>query len=229
MQNISKSTIVAAVAATAFSLSASGAVIASWSMPTAVATGTVGTSYSYGAADAGDSAVGSNLSSSHIAALTAYSSPAGNGSTYSLSSNNWAIGDYYQVSVSTVGYQNVSFSFDQTRSGTGPSSFELVMSTDGGSSWSTLIATYSVVQAGLAGTNTTSWNATTNQTAFTTASAAAGADESASVLFRIRSLVTTAAAGTNRVDNLIVSGDAVPAPGAIALLGLAGLIQRRRR
>ena len=199
-------------------------------MTTAVATGTVGVSYTYGVADSGGVTAGSSLSSSHAVAATAYSSPAGNGSTYSLSSNNWTIGDYYQVSVSTTGYQDVSISWDQTRSGTGPSTFELVSSTDGGASWSTLIASYSVVQAGLAGTGTTSWNALTNQPGFfTTTSAAAGASDSASVLFRIRSLVTTAAAGTNRIDNVIVSGSLVPAPGAVALLGLAGLINRRRR
>ena len=198
-------------------------------MTTAVAA-TTGVSYTYGVADSGDVTAGSSLSSSHAAAATAYSSPTGNGSTYSLSSNNWTIGDYYQVSVSTTGYQDVSISWDQTRSGTGPSSFELVASTDGGASWSTLIASYSVVQAGLAGTGTTSWNALTNQPGFfTTTSAAAGASDSASVLFRIRSLVTTAAAGTNRIDNVIVSGSLVPAPGAVALLGLAGLISRRRR
>ena len=45
----------------------------------------------------------------------------------------------------------------------------------------------------------------------------------------MRTLVTTAAAGTNRVDNIVVSGNVAPAPGAIALLGLAGLIGRRRR
>ncbi len=229
VQNLSKLTIVAAVAASALSLSASGAVIASWSMPTSVTTGTVGTSFTYGAADAGEAKAGSSLSSTHAAAATAYSSPAGNGSTYSLSSNNWAIGDYYQVTVSTSNYQEVSFSWDQTRSSTGPSSFELVMSTDGGSTWSTLMASVTVIQAGLAGTNTTSWNATTGQAAFTTSTAAADASDHASVIFRIRSLVTTAAAGTSRIDNVVVSGTFVPAPGAVALLGLAGLINRRRR
>ncbi len=199
-------------------------------MPTAVAASTTGVSYTYGVADSGDMTAGSSLSSSHAAAATAYSSPTGNGSTYSLSSNNWAIGDYYQVSVSTTGYQDVSISWDQTRSSTGPASFELVASTDGGASWSTLIASYSVVQAGLTGTGTTSWNALTNQPGFfTTTSAAVGASDSTSVLFRIRSLVTTTAAGTNRIDNVIVSGSMVPAPGAVALLGLAGLISRRRR
>ncbi len=228
MQN--KSTLLLAVAATSLiSMSASAAVIASWSMATAIPALTTGTSYNYGAADSGDLASGTMLSSGHAAAATTYSTPAGNGSTYSFSANNWAIGDYYQVSVSTIGYSGVSISWDQTRSGTGPATFDAVMSVDGGANWTTILAGYSVIQAGLAGTNTTSWNTlTAAQAAFTlTAVAGAAADEQANVLFRLRSTVTTAAAGTNRIDNFIVS--TVPAPGAIALLGLAGLIGRRRR
>ena len=209
-------------------MSASAAVIASWSMPTAVPAATTGTSYNYGAANSGELTSGTMLSSAHAVAATTYSSPTGNGSTYSLSSNNWTIGDYYQVSVSTIGYSGVSISWDQTRSSTGPATFDAEMSVDGGANWTTILAGYSVVQAGGAGTNTTSWNSTTSQAAFTlTAVAGAAADEQANVLFRLRSTVTTAAAGTNRIDNFIVS--TVPAPGAIALLGLAGLIGRRRR
>ena len=209
-------------------MSASAAVIASWSMPTAVPAATTGTSYNYGAANSGELTSGTMLSSAHAVAATTYSSPTGNGSTYSLSSNNWTIGDYYQVSVSTIGYSGVSISWDQTRSGTGPATFDAVMSVDGGTNWTTILAGYSVVQAGLAGTNTTSWNSTTSQAAFTlTAVAGAAADEQANVLFRLRSTVMSVSPGTNRIDNFIVS--TVPAPGAIALLGLAGLIGRRRR
>ena len=227
MQN--KSTLLLAVAATSLiSMSASAAVIASWSMPTAVPAATTGTSYNYGAANSGELTSGTMLSSAHAVAATTYSSPTGNGSTYAFSSNNWAIGDYYQVSVSTIGYSGVSISWDQTRSSTGPATFDAVMSVDGGANWTTILAGYSVIQAGLAGTNTASWNSTTSQAAFTlTAVAGAAADEQANVLFRLRSTVMSVSPGTNRIDNFIVS--TVPAPGAIALLGLAGLIGRRRR
>ena len=227
MQN--KSTLLLAVAATSLiSMSASAAVIASWSMATAVPAAVTGTSYNYGVANSGELTSGTMLSSAHAVAATTYSSPTGNGSTYSLSSNNWTIGDYYQVSVSTIGYSGVSISWDQTRSSTGPATFDAVMSIDGGANWTTILAEYSVVPAGLATTNTTNWNSTTSQAAFTlTAVAGAAADEQANVLFRLRSTVMSVSPGTNRIDNFIVS--TVPAPGAIALLGLAGLIGRRRR
>ena len=220
------------ITAGAVSMSASAALVAGWSMSTAVAAATTGLTYDYGAANLGDATSGTMLSGSHAVAATTWSSPAGNGSTYSLSSNNWTTGDYYQVSLSTTGYaEAITLSFDQTRSGTGPAAFTVLMSVDGGANFSTVLASYSVVKAGLTGTGTTSWNATTNQpTAFTTTvsglSAAAG---QASLIFRIQSTVTTAAGGTNRVDNINVYSGAVPTPGAIALLGVAGLVGRRRR
>jgi MYXO-CTERM domain-containing protein len=201
-------------------------------MSTAVPAATTGINYTYGAADLGDATAGTSLTGFHAAAATTWSSPAGNGSTYSLSSNNWSIGDYYQVSLSTTGYADpITLSFDQTRSGTGPAAFAVLMSVDGGANFSTVLASYSVVQAGLAGSGTTTWNSVTNQPGFftTTVNGLSAAAGQASVIFRIQSTVTTAAAGTNRVDNINVYSGAVPTPGAIALLGVAGLVGRRRR
>ena len=227
-----KASLFAAGLASIVASAASADVIAGWSMPTAVAASTTGSNYTYGAADLGALTSGSSLSGYHAAAATTWSSPAGNGSTYSLSSNNWTTGDYYQVSMATTGYSDISVSWDQTRSGTGPSSFSLTMSTDGGTNFTTLLDSYTVVQAGFAGTGTTSWNSVTNQSGFTTTTIVGiSAANQSNVLFRFSSLATTAAAGTNRVDNISVTGAAVPipAPGAVALIGLAGLVSRRRR
>lgn len=219
------------ITAGAVSMSASAALVAGWSMPTAVAAATTGSNYTYGAADLGEVTAGTSLSGFHTASATTWSSPAGNGSAYSLSANNWTAGDYYQVSLSTTGYaEAITLSFDQTRSSTGPAAFTVLMSFDGGTNFTAVLASYAVAQAGLAGSGTTTWNSVTNQAGFTTTisgiSAAAG---QASVIFRIQSTVTTAAAGTNRVDNINVYSGAVPTPGAIALLGVAGLVGRRRR
>jgi hypothetical protein len=169
------------------------------------------------------------LSSAHVAAATTYSSPSGNGSTYSLSSNNWAIGDYYQVAFSTIGSAGLSISWDQTRSSTGPATFDALLSIDGGATWTNLLTGYSVIQAGLAGTGTTSWSSVTNQVAFTqTVALGLSAENLTDVRVRFSSTVTTTAAGTNRIDNILVTNN-IPTPGAIALLGLAGLVARRRR
>lgn len=199
-----------------------------------------------GRADIGARALqaGFSLSSHHQLASsgttpTSYTSPAGNGSAYSFSSNVWKAGDYYQVAFSTTGYTNSSFSWDMTRSSTGPATWEIIMSLDGGSSWSTLIASYAPIVAGSTGSNTTNWSSATNQAAFTTSvSLGALASNASSVTIRIRALVDSVnstgafqAGGTARIDNILVNGDLIPAPGAIALLAVAGLTggARRRR
>jgi hypothetical protein len=223
--------ILAATSALSASASAATVQIAGWSMSTAVAAATTGTNYNYGAADSGVLTSGTSLSGNHTTVATTWSSPAGNGSSYSFSSNNWSTGDYYQVSVATIGYSDISVSWDQTRSSTGPSSFSLTMSTDGGANFTTLLASYSVVQAGLAGSGTTGWSATTNQAGFTnTVDLGISAANQGNILLRFNSLATTAVAGTNRIDNISVTSGVVPEPSAALLgaLSALGLLRRRR-
>ncbi len=227
-----KSTLLLSVAGTSFiSLSATAATIASWSITTAFPTGAgnvpTGTTYSVGQADQGELVTGTNLSSVHALAAATYTSPSGNGSTYAFSSNNWSIGDYYQAALSTSGFESISVSWDQARSATGPSSFEMIFSVNSGATWSTGV-TYTVLQSGGGGALGT-WNTTTYNSLYTSTQSLAGAENASSVLVRFRALATAAATGSNRIDNVVFSGNLVPAPGAIALLGLAGLIGRRRR
>jgi len=218
MKSLSSLLIASAVIATASAASAD--VIAGWSIPTAV-TATTAATYSYGAANSGALASGSMLSGTHSSASTAWSSPAGNGSTYALSSNAWNVGDYYQISLATTGYSGVSVVWDQTRSGTGPAGFEAVLSVDGGSTFSSLGA-YTV--------NQVSWSTSVPVTTSTFGSVANAADNQASVIIRFKVVTagTSTTTGTNRIDNIVVSGS-IPAPGAVALIGLAGLVSRRRR
>lgn len=227
---MTKQMFLASAVALAVSSAASAAIVAGWTMTTAIPAATTGTNYTYGSADTGDATAGTSLSGFHALAATTWSSPAGNGSQYSLSSNNWSVGDYYQIAVSTVGYSDIYLAWDQTRSSTGPSNFDVQMSTDG-TNFSSILAGYSVIQAGLAGTGTLAWSTANGvQSAFTTTVASiAGADNQATLYFRFVNNSTVAAGGTNRIDNIMVSSGPIPAPGAIALLGLAGLAGRRRR
>ncbi len=185
---------------------------------------------------------GFELSSTHQLAssganATSYTSPAGNGSAYAFSSNVWKAGDWYQAAFITTGYTGISFSFDMTRSSTGPATWVIEMSTNGGTSFSTLVATYTPIVAGASGSGTASWSSGSNQAAFTTSlNLNASADDAASVIVRIRALVDSVngsgvyqAGGTARIDNIMVNGSAVPAPGALALVGLAGIAGVRRR
>ena len=215
-----KASLFAAGLASIVASAASADVIAGWSMPTAV-TATTAATYSYGAANLGALVSGSMLSGTHSSASTAWSSPAGNGSTYALSSNAWNVGDYYQISLATTGYSSVSVAWEQTRSSTGPAGFEAVLSVDGGSTFSSLGA-YTV--------NQVSWSATVPVTTSSFGSLASAADNQASVIIRFKVVTagTSTTTGTNRIDNIVVSG-LIPAPGAVALIGLAGLVSRRRR
>ncbi|MBM4111601.1 MAG: hypothetical protein FJ254_09665, partial [Phycisphaerae bacterium] len=123
--------LTAGAIAVALVSSADGAMIAGWSIATAIPAGSTGQNYSVGVGDQGDQTAGSDLRAFHALTATTYSSPSGNGSQYSFSSNNWSVGDYYEARVSTAGYSDISVSWDQTRSSTGPSSFRVDVSTDG--------------------------------------------------------------------------------------------------
>ena len=230
---------IASLALVAAATSTAGAeLIAGWEIVTAFPTGAgnvpTGTTYSVGGANIGANAGLGMLSSVHQLAAATYTSPAGNGSQYAFSSNNWRTGDYYEARVSTLGYSGIELSWDQARSSTGAKQFELIMSVDGGANWSTIVATYDVLQSGGGGSPGT-WSSTTYNPLYSTvASLGAAADNQSEVIVRWRALVDAvsstgayAASGSVRLDNVMFN--AIPAPGALALLGLAGLSARRRR
>lgn len=182
-------------------------------------------------------------SGSHASSATDWSNPVGNNSAESFSVNTWAQNDYFQFTASTVGFSNITFSFDQTRSGTGPSAFKVAYSTNGTSFTDLAGSDYTVVAS--TGTNivfsdaTTggSWQSTklaTNTSYSFSLSAITTLNNVPNVYLR---LVQTgsgiAAAGTSRVDNVEIAGTAIPEPstyaailGGVALLGVAA---RRRR
>lgn len=153
-----------------------------------------------------------------------FSNPVGNGSQESFSANGWTAGTYYQFTTSSIGYENITFSWMQTRSGTGPDLFDLELSIDGGA-FTTLLNDYVVPQV--------TWSslapAVDTSSEFGPIILPAGAANASTLTFRLVSQVTSASAGTNRVDNVVVQGALIPAPGAAALLGLGGLVAARRR
>jgi len=179
--------------------------------------------------------IGSGSALGSHAGAAVFSNPAGNGSPHSFSANTWAVGDSWQFQVSTLGFNNVGLSWDQTSSGTGPRDFSLDYSLNGGSSWTTVTA-YSLL---VNGAPNTAWNATTYNSAFTFSPTLAGAlDNQASVWFRLIDVGTTsanggtvAATGTDRVDNFIVA--VIPEPTTLSLMGGFGLLAwtliRRRK
>lgn len=160
----------------------------------------------------------------HANAATVFTSPAGNGSPRSFSSNTWTSGDYYQFRVNLTGFQNSCLVWDQTRSGTGPSDFTLQLSTDG--STFNNHSTYVVNQVGWSSLG--SPNPLSN---FGPILLPAALDNQASVFVRLSSNGTTALGGTNRIDNVQILAQQVPEPTTFSLLGVSivGMTLLRRR
>ena len=224
---------VAAGMSMAFAAAASAQLIAGWTIDTGLPTGTglpIQSSYTYGAAESGALAgsASTSLFGVHANPQTAWTSPAGNGSQYSLSSNRWASGDYYQIDLSTSGFSNIAVSWDQARSSTGPQFFDLMYSTDGGANWVTAIAGYEVLRSGGGGAPGT-WSSSTYDPQYTSTFVfGAELDDQATLSIRFMAASEPSGiSGSNRIDNIFV--ESIPAPGAIAVLGLAGLASRRRR
>jgi MYXO-CTERM domain-containing protein len=246
MSVMTRRSLAAFVASGVCVASASAELVVGWTIPTAFPSGAgnvpIGTSYSVGIGDLGPAAAGTNLSSVHQLASsganqTSYTSPAGNGSTYAFSSNVWKAGDYYQASFSGTGYTDLSFSWDFTRSQTGPATWTVIMSLDGGSNWSTLVSSYTAIINAASPQGSGAWTTSTYNPAYSSNIAlGAIADNAGSILVRVQATVDSVngsgvyqAGGTARIDNVMIYSGPVPAPGAIALLGVAGLAGLRRR
>ncbi len=166
----------------------------------------------------------------HVSSLTDWSTPVGNSSVNSLSSNNWAVGDYFQFQVSTTGFSDIHLIWNQTSSNTGPRDFALQYSTDG-STFTQFGNAYQVP----ANANSNAWATNTYisiaEFSFDLSSLTAINGQSAvifdwSITPRFSANGgTVATAGTDRVDNFTVSQGTVsiapvPEPGTVALIAM---------
>ena len=212
-------------------------ILAGWTFD-AVTTTNTGTAPIFSAgsstADLGVQTAGSAASALHASASTVWSNPSGNGSLKSISSNNWAVGDYYQFTLSTTGFDGIWVGFSQVGSSTGPRDFKLAYSTDGTNF--TDFATYTSVLSDW----TTSLVRTSGAQVFNL-SAITALDNQPAVTIRLIDTSTTsigggtvAAAGTGRVDDFTVADgqlNIVPEPSTTLTVlcgaGMLGLLRRR--
>lgn len=171
----------------------------------------------------------------HASAASDWTTPAGNGSANSYSVNTWTTGDYFQFVTSTVGQADIFLQWDQTRSSTGPATFDLQYSTDG-TNFLTALDDYTVASNDAAGGGpwTSGGSRIASYVRTVDLSAINAIENQPSVTFRLVSQVTPAAGGTNRVDNFLVSQGPppeVPEPTSLGVLGVvaAAMVRRRRR
>ena len=185
------------------------AVLARWTFESVTNAGT-GATFGPANAEAGLQSGSAALTGLHASSATVYSTPSGNGSAKSISANNWATNDYYQIRFSSAGYQNLKLTFDQTGSSTGPAEFFVSYSTNGGTF--TTFSNYDIAK-----TNSTSaptWNNTnSNSVSSVTMNLAPVEDlnnqSDVYLRFVMRSTLalgggTVGTGGTSRLDNVVV-------------------------
>lgn len=166
----------------------------------------------------------------HASALTDWSTPVGNGSANSWSSNEWAIGDYYQFNVSTVGFSGITLLVDHTRSSTGPATFQVQYSTDGATFIDAPGAAYAPDPAASFSSGLEKpW--TPPRYGFDFSSISELNNQPSLTLRLTATAAPTSTGGTSRVDNVTIGTDPIPEPTtfALATLAAAGLALRRRR
>jgi hypothetical protein len=206
-------------------------VIADWTFETGPITSTFGNNTDYGqadAADAGISTVATDASGHHANASTGWSLAAGNGSANGLDADHWGLNDYFQFSASTAGFSQITISYDQISSGTGPGKFLFEDSTDG-TTFNPVGGDYTITRS--------SWSAVshTGLSTFTENLASiSGLNNDPAAVFRLVDDSTTSEAngivatgGASHVDNFIINGiaTAVPEPSEFSLVFSVGLVR----
>jgi uncharacterized protein (TIGR03382 family) len=134
---------------------------------------------------------------------------------------------------STAGYENITLTWNERHSNTSANTVAVQVTTDG-TNW-TEVQVFTFTPAAT-GTGDTWYQRSVSLSAAVANSAGFGFrvlaafDPTAGQYLASRSTSSYGTASTIRFDDVTISGDAiVPAPGAMALLGVAGLVGSRRR
>jgi len=171
---------------------AQGAVLAQWTFESSQPT-------SAGPHAAEEGVYGGNALGIHASPETVFTTPVGNGSARSFNSNNWNVGDSYQFTTSTLGFEEIQFGWSQTRSSTGPAEFIVEWSADG-TTFETIFS-YTVAQIGWSSVN---FNP---DSVFLPVSLPSSANDLPTVWVRLTTTAPAGAAtGTNRVDDVYFTG-----------------------
>lgn len=128
-------------------------------------------------------------------------------------------GAWVQFEIDTTGYQDLVLSFATRKTSTGFNNNQVSYSEDGGETWIDFGSPYDPPGGFVDPDSILSFDF----------SSVMGLNDNSTALFRITLDGATSSAGNNRIDNVQFNANQIPAPGALALLGLAGLVGARRR
>jgi hypothetical protein len=171
---------------------------------------------------------------------TTYSWASGGISNFALNTTTYAAqgtGDRtrgVQFSGSTAGYNSITLAWNERHSNTSANTVAVFATADGTNWTEVQVFTFTPAATGTGD----SWfqrSVTLSSTYANAANfgfrvlAAFNPGPGAASYLASRSTSTYSTAGTLRYDDVTISGNLLPAPGAAALVGLAGLIARRRR
>lgn len=137
-----------------------------------------------------------------------------------------------QFTGSTAGYDSITLAWNERHSNTSANTVAVFATTDG-TNW-TEVQVFTFTPAATGTGDTWFQRSVTLSAAYASAAnfgfrVLAAFNPGGSTYLASRSTSTYATTGTLRFDDVTISGNLVPAPGAAALVGLAGLIARRRR
>ena len=102
----------------------------------------------------------------HASANSDWTTPVGNGSANSYSVNEWAVGDYFQFEVSTLGLNTVTLAWDQTSSSTGPGVFDLEYRVGNSGAFTVFLNDYVVLPNSATAPGAGTWSSTTPISAY---------------------------------------------------------------
>jgi PEP-CTERM motif len=235
LRHVAPAILAAAISVGFAPTAAAQVIITGWSFEGVTVSATAGMAPSVTAGGSGSNinsdqgTVPGTATALHASSSTVYSTPVGNGSAKSFSSNFWAIGDYYQFSTNTTGQAGVQLLFDQTSSGTGPTGFKVSYSTDGGSNFTDLPGGSYTINPAISFSSATTQTTTPPRFFFDGNGAL---DNVANLVIRlVDTTAPSGTAGTSRVDNFLIGQNLapIPEPSSLALLGVAGVVPLVRR
>jgi MYXO-CTERM domain-containing protein len=185
-----------------------------------------------------NASTGTGLASLVGGTTSTFATGFGGTGTFALNTSTYAVqgtGDRtrgVQFSGSTAGYDSITLTWNERHSNTSANTVAVFASVDGTNWTEVQVFTFTPAASGTGDT----WYQRSVSLSAAYANAAnfgfrvlAAFNPGTSGYLASRSTSVYGTASTLRFDDVTISGNVVPAPGAAALVGLAGLISRRRR